>query len=149
MVAEQTGAVGGMREAAARIDAPGFGDFARSTAAQDRLHESGTGGAQTYARGSDQYPEGMAPVLTRGQGARVWDLDGREYVEYGIGLRSVTLGHGHPPVTDAVARAIADGVSFCDPRRVSSTPPRPSSTTWPARRWSSSPRTARTSPPPR
>jgi len=57
----------------------------------------------------------MAPVLVRGQGARVWDLDGREYVEYGIGLRSVTLGHGHPAVTDAVSRAIADGVSFSRP----------------------------------
>ena len=34
----------------------------------------------------------MAPVLVRGEGARVWDVDGNEFVEYGMGLRSVTLG---------------------------------------------------------
>ncbi len=41
--------------------------FARSTAAQQRLHDLVPGGAHTYARGADQYPEGMAPVLARGR----------------------------------------------------------------------------------
>ena len=50
--------------------------FERSAAAQQRLHELVPGGAHTYARGSDQYPEGMAPVIARGFGARVVDLDG-------------------------------------------------------------------------
>ncbi|MFE6971572.1 glutamate-1-semialdehyde 2,1-aminomutase [Isoptericola sp. NPDC057653] len=89
--------------------------FDRSTAAQARLHRLVPGGAHTYARGADQYPEGMAPVLARGAGAHVWDVDGNEYVEYGMGLRSVTLGHGFRPVVDAVAGAIADGVSFSRP----------------------------------
>ncbi|WP_067689306.1 glutamate-1-semialdehyde 2,1-aminomutase [Nocardia jejuensis] len=90
-------------------------DFSRSNEIQARLHEVVPGGAHTYARGSDQYPEGMAPVLVRGSGARVWDCDGNEYVEYGMGLRSVTLGHGYGPVVEAVGRAIADGVSFSRP----------------------------------
>ncbi|MFI1914077.1 glutamate-1-semialdehyde 2,1-aminomutase [Nocardia sp. NPDC020380] len=89
--------------------------FARSNKIQDRLHRLVPGGAHTYARGADQYPEGMAPILVRGHGARVWDRDGNEYVEYGMGLRSVTLGHGYAPVVDAVARTIADGVSFSRP----------------------------------
>ena len=89
--------------------------YAASNLAQARLHALVPGGAHTYARGSDQYPEGMAPVIARGHGARVVDLDGNEYVEYGIGLRSVTLGHGYPPVVEAVARAAADGVSFSRP----------------------------------
>jgi glutamate-1-semialdehyde 2,1-aminomutase len=79
--------------------------FARSTQAQERLHTIVPGGAHTYARGSDQYPEGMAPVLVRGVGARVLDLDGNWFIEYGMGLRSVTLGHGYPPVVEAVAGA--------------------------------------------
>ena len=54
---------------------------------QQRLHEIVPGGAHTYARGSDQYPEDMAPVIARGQGARVQDVDGNWYVEYGMGLR--------------------------------------------------------------
>ena len=89
--------------------------FARSTALQSRLHEIVPGGAHTFAKGSDQYPEGMAPVLARGQGARVWDVDGNEFVEYGMGMRAVTLGHGYAPVVDAVRAAIGDGVSFTRP----------------------------------
>ncbi len=91
--------------------------FDLSTAAQARLHRLVPGGAHTYARGADQYPERMAPVLARGAGAHVWDVDGNEYVEYGMGLRSVTLGHGFRPVVDAVTSAVADGVSFSRPSR--------------------------------
>ncbi|MET9487460.1 glutamate-1-semialdehyde 2,1-aminomutase [Nocardia sp. NPDC006630] len=90
-------------------------DFSRSNEIQSRLHEVVPGGAHTYARGADQYPESMAPVLVRGAGARVWDCDGNEYVEYGMGLRSVTLGHGYAPVVEAVARTIAEGVNFSRP----------------------------------
>lgn len=89
--------------------------FDRSNAAQARLHALVPGGAHTYARGSDQYPEGMAPVLVRGHGARVEDLDGNDFVEYGMGLRSVTLGHGYQPVLAAAAAAAADGMSFSRP----------------------------------
>jgi glutamate-1-semialdehyde 2,1-aminomutase len=89
--------------------------FDRSNAAQRRLHEVVPGGAHTYARGSDQYPEFMTPVLVRGAGARVQDVDGNWYVEYGMGLRSVTLGHGYRPVVEAVISAIEDGVNFTRP----------------------------------
>ncbi len=89
--------------------------FARSNDLQDRLHRVVPGGAHTYSRGADQYPVDMAPVLARGHGARVWDVDGNEYVEYGMGLRSVVLGHGYRPVVDAVSAAIADGVNFTRP----------------------------------
>ena len=99
----------------AEVRDPSTMEFARSTAAQERLHELVPGGAHTYARGSDQYPEGMAPVIRRGSGARVEDLDGNTFVEYGMGLRSVTLGHAHAPVTEAVSRAISDGVSYSRP----------------------------------
>lgn len=89
--------------------------FDRSNAAQQRLHELIPGGAHTYARGPDQYPEFMAPVLVHGAGCHVWDLDDNEYVEYGMGLRSVTLGHGFRPVVDAVSSEIARGVNFSRP----------------------------------
>src|SRR5688572_7851915 len=89
--------------------------FTASDAAQTRLHQLIPGGAHTYARGSDQYPEHMAPVLARGHGARVLDLDGNWFVEYGMGLRAVTLGHGYGPVVDAVTRAAQDGVNFSRP----------------------------------
>jgi len=89
--------------------------FQRSNKLQDRLHHLVPGGAHTYARGSDQYPESMAPVLVRGDGCRVWDVDDNEYIEYGMGLRAVTLGHGYRPVVEAVYAAIVDGVNFTRP----------------------------------
>jgi glutamate-1-semialdehyde 2,1-aminomutase len=89
--------------------------FSTSTAVQRRLHELVPGGAHTYARGSDQYPEDMAPVIERGEGARVQDVDGNRYVEYGMGLRSVTLGHAYAPVVEAVTAAARAGVNFSRP----------------------------------
>ena len=68
--------------------------FAQSTALQSRLHEIVPGGAHTFAKGSDQYPEDMAPVLVRGRGARVWDVDGNEFVEYGMGMRRCSRRYG-------------------------------------------------------
>src|SRR5215217_4337743 len=89
--------------------------FEKSGLAQARLHELIPGGAHTYARGSDQFPEDMTPVLVRGRGARVQDLDGNWLIEYGMGLRSITLGHGYRPVVDAVCKAAAEGVNFSRP----------------------------------
>ncbi|WP_234834857.1 glutamate-1-semialdehyde 2,1-aminomutase [Mycolicibacterium stellerae] len=92
--------------------------FSHSNRLQARLHELVPGGAHTYARGADQYPVDMAPILDRGKGARVWDVDGNEFIEYGMGLRSVVLGHGYEPVVTAVQAAIADGVNFTRPTRL-------------------------------
>ncbi len=89
--------------------------FARSAAAQARLHQIVPGGAHTYARGSDQYPEQMTPVITRGRAAHVWDLDGNRFIEYGMGLRAVTLGHAYAPVLDAVRGVLEDGQNFTRP----------------------------------
>ena len=89
--------------------------FERSNQVQSRLHRLVPGGAHTFAKGSDQYPEGMAPVLVRGRGARVWDVDGNEFVEYGMGMRAVTLGHAYEPVLEAVRRVLVDGISFSRP----------------------------------
>ena len=73
------------------------------------------GGAHTYAKGDDQYPEGMAPVLVDGRGCRVRDADGFEYVEYAAGLRSVTLGHAEPRVVQAAVQAMRHGTNFVRP----------------------------------
>lgn len=45
----------------------------------------------------------------------MWDVDDNEYVEYGMGLRSVTLGHNYRPVVDAVCAALGNGVNFTRP----------------------------------
>jgi glutamate-1-semialdehyde 2,1-aminomutase len=92
--------------------------FTASAAHTAAAHQVIPGGAHTYARGDDQYPEGMAPVIERGAGSRVWDIDGNEFVEFGSGLRANTLGHGFEPVVQAVRRHLADGVGFVRPHRL-------------------------------
>ncbi|WP_031480629.1 glutamate-1-semialdehyde 2,1-aminomutase [Streptomyces bicolor] len=87
----------------------------RSRQANERLHALIPGGAHTYAKGDDQYPENLAPVISHGRGAHVWDIDGNRYIEYGSGLRSVSLGHAHPRVTEAVRRELDRGSNFVRP----------------------------------
>ncbi|TCC05613.1 glutamate-1-semialdehyde 2,1-aminomutase [Kribbella soli] len=89
--------------------------FEKSVAANKRLHDLIPGGAHTYAKGEDQFPEHMAPVIDHGDGAHVWDVDGNEYIEYGSGLRAVSLGHRHPKVLEAVRREIDRGSNFVRP----------------------------------
>ncbi|MFB7579501.1 glutamate-1-semialdehyde 2,1-aminomutase [Streptomyces hydrogenans] len=87
----------------------------RSRAANELLHALIPGGAHTYAKGDDQYPEDLAPVISHGRGAHVWDVDGNRYIEYGSGLRSVSLGHAHPRVVEAVRRELDRGSNFVRP----------------------------------
>ena len=41
--------------------------------------------------------------IARGSGCRVWDFEGREYLDFGAGIAVCSLGHAHPEVTKAVA----------------------------------------------
>lgn len=86
-----------------------------SRSLQRRAHDLIPGGAHTYAKGDDQYPETAPPFIDRGEGCHVWDLDGNEYIEYGMGLRAVTLGHAFPGVIRAVGRELAHGCNFTRP----------------------------------
>ena len=49
-----------------------------------------------------------APIcLVRGDGVRVWDSDGKEYLDFGAGIAVASLGHCHPRVTGAIREAAA------------------------------------------
>ena len=89
--------------------------FERSRELQRRSHALIPGGAHTYAKGADQYPIEAPGFVVRGEGCRVWDPDGNEFIEYGMGLRAVTLGHGYAPVVQAASRALAEGTNFTRP----------------------------------
>lgn len=97
---------------------PAGRSFARSIELDARLRHLVPGGAHTYAKGVDQFPDGCAPILDRGSGCHVWDVDGNEYLEFGMGLRAVTLGHGYPAVTRAVTAQLANGTNFVRPSRL-------------------------------
>jgi glutamate-1-semialdehyde 2,1-aminomutase len=51
-------------------------------------------------------------VIREGHGARVWDEDGREYIDYLIGSGPMILGHGHPEVLEAVHAQLGKGMTF-------------------------------------
>ena len=51
-------------------------------------------------------------IIARGQGSRVWDEDGTEYVDYLIGSGPMLLGHGHPEVMEAVLEQLPRGLTF-------------------------------------
>jgi glutamate-1-semialdehyde 2,1-aminomutase len=53
---------------------------------------------------------GVPTRMTRASGCRVWDADGREYLDYVMALGAVALGYGHPAVNRAAEQAIAAGV---------------------------------------
>ncbi|MEL6958008.1 MAG: aminotransferase class III-fold pyridoxal phosphate-dependent enzyme [Pseudomonadota bacterium] len=51
-------------------------------------------------------------LIARGEGSRVWDEDGKEYVDYLIGSGPMLLGHGHPEVMEAVLEQLPKGMTF-------------------------------------
>lgn len=76
------------------------------------------GGCHTYAKGDDQFPAEAPALIREGQGCRVIDVEGREYIEYGMGLRAVTLGHAEPRVVQAAYDAIQQGTNFTRPAEI-------------------------------
>jgi glutamate-1-semialdehyde 2,1-aminomutase len=85
---------------------------------QKRAHELIPGGSHTYAKGDDQYPQIAPPFIARGSGCHVWDTDGNEYIEYGMGNRAVGLGHAYAPVVEAARAELERGCNFTRPSSI-------------------------------
>ena len=75
----------------------------------ERLNKVIPGGAHTYSRGDDQYPANAPQILTKGEGCHVWDADGNKYLDYGMGLRAVTVGYGYKEIAEAAIQEIWNG----------------------------------------
>ncbi|MGH2585490.1 MAG: glutamate-1-semialdehyde 2,1-aminomutase [Dehalococcoidia bacterium] len=93
---------------------------ARSHAASGRLFERARallpGGVDSPVRAFGAV--GGEPVFfERGQGSRVWDADGNEYVDWMCSWGPLILGHAEPRVVAAVTEAVAAGTSFGAPNR--------------------------------
>ncbi|MEW6283898.1 MAG: glutamate-1-semialdehyde 2,1-aminomutase [Candidatus Eremiobacterota bacterium] len=58
---------------------------------------------------------GTPPVMARGKGSRVWDVDGREYIDLLGAWGPLVLGHCHPAIARAVSQALEDGAIFGAP----------------------------------
>ena len=100
-------------QAFGEVDIQGFEDRYRSWARRSgelfteasRYIPAGAGSsARTQKFGWEPYP----PFMASGTGARLRDVDGHSYIDYLLGLGPMILGHRHPVVTEAVARAITE-----------------------------------------
>ncbi|GAB7389330.1 glutamate-1-semialdehyde-2,1-aminomutase [Bacillaceae bacterium] len=73
------------------------------------------GGVNSPSR-SFQAVGGGAPVfMARAKGAYFWDVDGNRYIDYLAAFGPIILGHGHPHVTAAIAKAAENGTLYGTP----------------------------------
>lgn len=87
-----------------------------------RLLERTPASARLYERALRSLPLGVASsfqandpyplYVGRGQGSRVWDVDGNEYVDFHNGFGTMAVGHAHPKIVEAIDRAARTGTHF-------------------------------------
>ncbi len=70
-------------------------------------------GAQTFSK-SHRYLSGSARpcFIDKGKGARVWDVDGNEFIDFILGLGPITVGYNDPEVNAAITAQLAKGITF-------------------------------------
>ena len=58
-----------------------------------------------------------AIFIERGDGSRIWDIDGNEYVDYHLGYGAMVVGHAHPAIVEAIERQARNGTHFAQPTK--------------------------------
>ena len=93
--------------------------FEESEAHLDRAQAVVPLASQTFSKSRTQFPVGASPLfLDRGEGSRVWDLDGNDYVDFISSLCAITLGYQDPDVTNAVREQLDGGVILSLPHKL-------------------------------
>ena len=91
------------------------------TAGKDTNQECFTRARRVIAGGVNSPVRAFAGVggtpitMKRGEGAKLWDIESRSYVDYVCSWGAVIVGHARPEVTNAVAKAAKDGLGFGAP----------------------------------
>ena len=62
--------------------------------------------------GEFNLPKDLSTVISHGKGSKLYDVFGKEFIDYSLSWGSVILGHAHPAVTEAVRKQIEKGSSF-------------------------------------
>jgi glutamate-1-semialdehyde aminotransferase len=90
-------------------------NFSNSEKYRAVIHQLIPGGAHTYSKGDDQFPQEAPAAIERGKGAWLWDIDGNRFLDCSMGLTSVSLGHAFEPVLERVKAELDKGVNFQRP----------------------------------
>lgn len=64
------------------------------------------------SNGEFNLPDQMAVVISHGEGSKLWDAEGKEYLDFSMGWGSVLVGHARTEVVEAVRSQAADGSNF-------------------------------------
>jgi len=92
---------------------PATHGVAKSMAMYERAKQVLPGAAATFSKSASQVALGVTPLfLERAKGARVWDVDGQEYIDYMMGLGPIILGHGEKRVTAAQVEQLRLGQAY-------------------------------------
>jgi glutamate-1-semialdehyde 2,1-aminomutase len=89
--------------------------MSREATLRERAHQLIPAGCHTYSKGDDQFPANAPAFISRAKGSYCWDLEGNEFIDWGMGLRAVVLGHAYPAVVDAVRGQLELGSNFTRP----------------------------------
>jgi glutamate-1-semialdehyde 2,1-aminomutase len=85
---------------------------------RERLLKVIPGGAHTYSRGFDQYPQNVPQILRNGKGVYVYDNEGREFLDFGMSLRAVNIGYAEESIDSAAIRQIRNGTNLTLPSMI-------------------------------
>jgi len=86
-------------------------EMTRSHALFTRAMEVLVEGCSSASRGPMNYKP-FPPYMRRGQGARIWDVDGNEYIDWQLSFGCLPLGHAHPAIVEVVQEQVAGGTHF-------------------------------------
>jgi len=93
--------------------------YKKSEKLLDRALKSIPLASQTFSKSLTQYPRGVSPFfIEKGKGARIWDEDGNEYIDFVNSLAAVTLGYCDKDVDRAVQEQMKNGVTFSLPHKL-------------------------------
>jgi len=93
--------------------------YKKSEQLLDRALKSIPLASQTFSKSLTQYPRGVSPFfIEKGKGARIWDEDGNEYIDFVNSLAAVTLGYCDKDVDRAVQEQMKNGVTFSLPHKL-------------------------------
>lgn len=74
-----------------------------------KAHRLIPAGAHTYSRTDEVFPGNAPRVIERSKGVYTWDVDGEQYLDYGMACRSVTIGYDYDRISNAAIRQIHNG----------------------------------------
>ncbi|WNS80140.1 glutamate-1-semialdehyde 2,1-aminomutase [Domibacillus sp. DTU_2020_1001157_1_SI_ALB_TIR_016] len=90
-------------------------NFSKSEALHEEALKHIVGGVNSPSRSYKAVGGGSPVAMKRGAGARFWDVDGNEYIDYLAAYGPIITGHAHPHITEAITKAAQNGVLFGTP----------------------------------